>query len=89
MNAITIYWLVFIAIFFIVYAIDLSSAWNWWNDSTGSSISLGYYLSGQHIKWHSQKEDENVNPESNVLYKLASRFFRIDPDVHSPRFSRE
>lgn len=32
------------------------------------------------------KEDENVNPESNVLYKLASRFFRIDPDVHSPRF---
>ena len=32
------------------------------------------------------KEDENVKPESNILYKVASRLFRVDPDVHEPRF---
>ncbi|GHT21820.1 membrane protein [Bacteroidia bacterium] len=32
------------------------------------------------------KEDGNVDPKSNVLYKAASKLFPVDPDAHSPSF---
>ena len=32
------------------------------------------------------KEEDNVDPKSNILYKGASRLFPVDPDVHNPKF---
>lgn len=32
------------------------------------------------------KEDDQVDPESNILYKAASKIFPIHPDEHSSRF---
>ncbi|GHT17004.1 membrane protein [Bacteroidia bacterium] len=32
------------------------------------------------------KEEDNVDPTSNVLYKGASKLFPIDPDTHSSKF---
>ncbi len=49
------------------------------------------YLFGAILIWTAYKmafsnEEENVNPESNILYKMASKFFRVDPDMHSSQF---
>ena len=33
-----------------------------------------------------QKDEDNVDPQSNFLYKGASKLFPIDPDVHNPNF---
>jgi tellurite resistance protein TerC len=49
------------------------------------------YLFGLILIWTAYKmaftkEDENVNPKSNILYKGASKLFPIDPDLHSPHF---
>jgi tellurite resistance protein TerC len=32
------------------------------------------------------KEEDNVDPQSNVLYKGASKLFPVDPDTHSSLF---
>ncbi|MDR1653811.1 MAG: TerC/Alx family metal homeostasis membrane protein [Prevotellaceae bacterium] len=49
------------------------------------------YIFGIILIWTAYKmaftaEDDNVNPEANVLYKLASKIFPIDPNEHSPHF---
>lgn len=47
---------------------------------------FGFILIWTAYKMAFSKEDENVNPKSNILYKGASRLFPIDPDIHSPHF---
>lgn len=32
------------------------------------------------------KEEDTVNPQNNILYKIASMIFPIDPEIHSPKF---
>ena len=32
------------------------------------------------------KEEDNVDPKSNILYKGASKLFPVDPDAHNPKF---
>ncbi len=32
------------------------------------------------------KDEDNVDPKSNVLYKGASKLFPVDPDAHNPKF---
>ncbi|MBP1644991.1 MAG: TerC family integral rane protein [Bacteroidetes bacterium] len=49
------------------------------------------YLFGLLLVWTAfkmlfSKEEDTVNPQTNILYKLASKLFPIDPDVHSPKF---
>jgi tellurite resistance protein TerC len=49
------------------------------------------YIFGAILVWTAykmafSKEEDNVDPKSNLLYKLASKLFPIDPDTHSPKF---
>jgi tellurite resistance protein TerC len=32
------------------------------------------------------KDEDNIDPTSNILYKGASKIFAVDPDVHSSHF---
>lgn len=32
------------------------------------------------------KDNDNIDPQSNMLFKGASKIFPVDPDVHSPYF---
>ncbi|MDR1846907.1 MAG: TerC/Alx family metal homeostasis membrane protein [Bacteroidales bacterium] len=49
------------------------------------------YIFGAVLVWTAykmmfSKEEDNVDPKSNILYKIASKLFPIDSDVHSSKF---
>lgn len=49
------------------------------------------YLFGAILIWTAYKmvfmnEDEQVDPQNNILYKQASKMFPVDPDPHTPTF---
>lgn len=49
------------------------------------------YIFGVILVWTAykmlfSKEEDNVDPTSNILYKGASKLFPIDPDTHSSKF---
>lgn len=67
-------------ILFIVVGMELVERFHW------IIYIFGIILIWTAYKMAFSKEEDNVNPESNILYKIASRFFHIDPDVHSPNF---
>lgn len=67
-------------ILFIVIGMELVERFHW------IIYLFGILLIWTAYKMAFSKEEDNVNPESNILYKIASKFFHIDPDVHSPYF---
>lgn len=71
---------VVLRIFFILIGMELVERFHW------IIYIFGVLLIWTAYKMAFTKEEDNVKPESNFLYRIASRFFRIDPDVHSPRF---
>lgn len=71
---------IILRILFILVGMELVERFHW------IIFIFGIILIWTAYKMAFSKEEENVNPESNILYRLASRFFRIDPDVHSPHF---
>jgi len=49
------------------------------------------YVFGAILLWTAYKmaftkDDEQVDPQNNFLYKLASKFFPVDPDMDHPHF---
>jgi tellurite resistance protein TerC len=49
------------------------------------------YIFGAILVWTAykmlfSKEEDNVDPKANILYKAASKMFPIDPDTHSSKF---
>jgi tellurite resistance protein TerC len=49
------------------------------------------YIFGAVLVWTAykmlfSKEEDNVDPKANILYKAASKMFPIDPDAHSSKF---
>ncbi|WP_298653731.1 TerC/Alx family metal homeostasis membrane protein [uncultured Proteiniphilum sp.] len=71
---------IILRILFIVVGMELVERFHW------IIYIFGILLIGTAYKMAFSKEEDNVNPESNILYKIASRLFHIDPDVHSPHF---
>lgn len=67
-------------ILFILVGMELVERFHW------LIYIFGFVLIWTAYKMAFSKEDENVNPESNILYKGASKLFPIDPDVHSSHF---
>lgn len=68
---------IILRILFIIVGMELVERFHW------IIYIFGIILIGTAYKMAFSKDDENVNPESNILYRLASKLFRIDPDVHS------
>ncbi len=71
---------IILRIVFILVGMELVERFHWIIYIFGAILIFTAY------KMAFTKEDENVKPESNILYKVASRLFRVDPDVHEPRF---
>ena len=71
---------VVLRILFILVGMELVERFHW------IIYIFGVVLIWTAYKMAFSKEDENVNPKSNILYKGASRLFPIDPDIHSPHF---
>lgn len=71
---------VVLRILFILVGMELVERFHW------IIYVFGIILIWTAYKMAFSKEDENVNPESNILYKGASKLFPIDPDVHSSHF---
>ncbi len=71
---------VVLRILFILVGMELVERFHW------IIYIFGVVLIWTAYKMAFSKEDENVNPKSNILYKGASRLFPIDPDIHSSRF---
>ena len=71
---------VVLRILFILVGMELVERFHW------IIYLFGVVLIWTAYKMAFSKEDENVNPKSNILYKGASRLFPIDPDIHSPHF---
>ncbi len=71
---------IILRIIFILVGMELVERFHWIIYIFGAILIFTAY------KMAFSKEDENVNPESNILYRLASKLFRVDPDVHEPKF---
>lgn len=71
---------IILRILFIIVGMELVERFHWIIYVFGAILIWTAY------KMAFSKEEDNVNPESNILYKLASRFFHIDPDAHSSKF---
>jgi tellurite resistance protein TerC len=71
---------IILRIVFILVGMELVERFHWIIYVFGAILIFTAY------KMAFTKEEENVKPESNILYKVASRLFRVDPDVHEPRF---
>lgn len=71
---------IILRILFIVIGMELVERFHW------IIYIFGIILIWTAYKMAFSKDEDNVNPESNPLYKLASRFFHVDPDVHSSKF---
>lgn len=71
---------VVLRVLFILVGMELVERFHW------IIYIFGVLLIWTAYKMAFTKEEDNVNPESNILYRIASRFFRIDPDAHSSRF---
>ena len=67
-------------ILFILAGMELVERFHW------IIYVFGIILMWTAYKMAFSKEEDNVNPESNILYKGASKLFPIDPDVHSSHF---
>ncbi len=67
-------------ILFILVGMELVERFHW------IIYVFGIILMWTAYKMAFSKEEDNVNPESNILYKGASKLFPIDPDVHSSHF---
>lgn len=67
-------------ILFILTGMELVEHFHWIIYIFGLILILTAY------KMAFSKEDESVNPESNIFYKGASKLFPIDPDIHSSHF---
>lgn len=67
-------------ILFIIAGMELVEKFHW------LIYIFGLLLIWTAYKMAFSKEEESVNPESNILYKSASKLFPVDPNVHSPHF---
>lgn len=71
---------IILRILFIIVGMELVERFHW------IIYIFGIVLIWTAYKMAFSKEEDNVNPESNILYRIASKLFRIDPDVHSSSF---
>lgn len=71
---------IILRILFIVLGMELVERFHWIIYIFGAILIWTAY------KMAFSKGEDSVNPESNILYRLASKFFRIDPDIHSSKF---
>jgi Membrane protein TerC, possibly involved in tellurium resistance len=71
---------VVLRVLFILAGMELVERFHW------IIYIFGLLLIWTAYKMAFSKEEDNVNPESNILYKTASKIFPIDPEVHSSRF---
>ncbi len=67
-------------VLFIIAGMELVEKFHW------LIYIFGLLLIWTAYKMAFSKEEESVNPESNILYKSASKLFPVDPNVHSPHF---
>ncbi|MDD2313918.1 MAG: TerC/Alx family metal homeostasis membrane protein [Proteiniphilum sp.] len=47
---------------------------------------LGIVLIYTGLKMLFGKDNDTMDPKQNILYKAAVKFFRVDPDMHTPHF---
>jgi len=71
---------VVLRILFILVGMELVQRFHWIMYVFGAILLWTAY------KMAFMKEDDGVDPKSNILYKGASKLFPIDPDAHSPKF---
>lgn len=71
---------IILRIVFILVGMELVERFHWIIYIFGAILIFTAY------KMAFTKEEGDVKPESNILYKVASHLFRVDPDVHEPRF---
>jgi tellurite resistance protein TerC len=67
-------------ILFILVGMELVARFHW------IIYIFGVILIWTAYKMAFSKEKDQVDPKSNILYKLASKFFSIHSDEHSPKF---
>lgn len=71
---------VVLRILFILVGMELVQHFHW------IIYIFGLILIWTAYKMAASKDNDNIDPQSNILYKGASKVFPIDPDVHSPYF---
>jgi tellurite resistance protein TerC len=71
---------VVLRILFILVGMELVQHFHW------IIYIFGLILIWTAYKMAASKDNENIDPQSNILYKGASKVFPVDPDVHSPYF---
>ncbi|MCL1867790.1 MAG: TerC/Alx family metal homeostasis membrane protein [Paludibacter sp.] len=71
---------IILRILFILVGMSLVQSFEW------VIYIFGVILIWTAYKMAVSKEDEQVNPKSNILYKAASKLFQIYPDEHSSKF---
>ncbi|HNZ61531.1 MAG TPA: TerC/Alx family metal homeostasis membrane protein [Paludibacteraceae bacterium] len=71
---------IFLRILFILLGMELVEKFEW------IIYIFGVILLFTAYKMLVSNDEEQVHPESNILYKGASKLFPVDPDVHSPHF---
>ena len=71
---------VVLRILFILVGMELVQHFHW------IIYIFGLILIWTAYKMAASKDNDNIDPQSNILYKGASKVFPVDPDVHSPYF---
>ncbi|MCW1735806.1 TerC/Alx family metal homeostasis membrane protein [Anaerorudis cellulosivorans] len=71
---------VVLRILFILVGMELVQHFHW------IIYIFGFILIWTAYKMAASKGNDNIDPQSNILYKGASKIFPVDPDVHSPYF---
>ena len=67
-------------VLFILVGMELVSKFHW------IIYVFGIILVYTAYKMAFSKEEDQVDPKGNFLYKAASKLFAVDPDEHSPKF---
>ncbi len=71
---------VVLRILFILVGMELIQHFHW------IIYIFGFILIWTAYKMAASKDNDNIDPQSNILYKGASKIFPVDPDIHSPYF---
>ncbi|HBG42516.1 MAG TPA: tellurium resistance protein TerC [Porphyromonadaceae bacterium] len=67
-------------ILFILVGMELIQRFHW------ILYILGVVLIYTSYKMIASKGEDSVDPTNNFLYKIAIKWFQVDPDVHNPKF---
>ncbi len=69
-------------VLFILVGMELVQRFHW------IIYVFGVILVWTAYKMHFTNEDEQIHPENNILFKIASKMFPVDPDAHTSHFFR-